>query len=301
VFYKREAGRRRAGSSILAPLRLERSFIIKEAATMQNNEQTWQEADSRLYQEIAQVAVPARAEQIAVLLTLLPFDPAESFRVVEIGCGEGRLAQALLHCFPQAEVLALDGSAEMRSQAEQRLARFGLRARVAPFDLFSSAWHAQLAGGDAVLSSLCLHHLSGPAKQHLFSTIYQQLAERGALLIADLVEPQRPEARELFAATWDRLTRHQAQTETGAAPLYEKFVEQQWNYYRFPDPVDQPSGLFEQLLWLKQVGFAGVDCFWLQAGHAIYGGYKSSLSGARQLNFETALAAAYEVSGEATG
>jgi hypothetical protein len=29
------------------------------------------------------------------------------------------------------------------------------------------------------------------------------------------------------------------------------------------------------LTWLSEAGFAVVDCFWLQAGHAIYGGYKA--------------------------
>lgn len=268
---------------------------------MITNEQIWEEADSRLYQEIAQVAVPARAEQIAALLTLLPFGPDETFRVVEVGCGEGRLAQALLQCFPKAEILALDGSAAMRTQAAQRLAPFGPRGPVASFDLFSTAWWSHLKGADGVLSSLCLHHLSGSEKQRLFATIYEQLSARGTLLITDLVEPHRSEARELFAATWDKITHRQANAETGSAHLYEKFVENEWNYYRFPDPADQPSGLFEQLLWLKEAGFAVVDCFWLQAGHAIYGGYKTARPRLEQMSFEVLLGVAQAVTEKAAG
>jgi hypothetical protein len=64
-------------------------------------------------------------------------------------------------------------------------------------------------------------------------------------------------------------------TKTGSTWAFEQFVEVGWNYYHFPDPFDKPSPLFEQLTWLKAAGFAGVDCFWLQAGHAIYGGYKA--------------------------
>ena len=52
------------------------------------------------------------------------------------------------------------------------------------------------------------------------------------------------------------------------------FHAAQWNYYRHPDPVDQPSRLADQLAWLSEAGFALVDCFWLRAGHAIYGGYR---------------------------
>src|SRR5438552_2391983 len=83
------------------------------------------------------------------------------------------------------------------------------------------------------------------------------LTGRGVLLIADLVEQRRPEARALFAESWDALTEAQSVARTGSAELFEKFGESKWNNYRFPDyPFDQPSPLFDQLTWLKDAGFA---------------------------------------------
>ncbi len=241
---------------------------------MTNSQDTWTEADSQLYQRLAPVAVPARAEQIATLLTLLPFKPDESFQAVEVGCGEGLLSFALLDCFPQAQVTALDGSAAMRTQAGKRLQPFGDRVTIRPFDLAAPDWLPAVDGSDAILSSLCLHHLKGPQKRALFKALFQRLSSRGTLLIADLIAPQRDEARELFAAGWDRLAQAQSIAATGSTELFELFVNTEWNYYHFDDPVDTPSPLFDQLTWLKETGFAAVDCFWLQAGHAIYGGYK---------------------------
>ena len=43
---------------------------------------TWTESDSELFQELAAVGVPDRAEQMATLLALLPFGAGESGRVV---------------------------------------------------------------------------------------------------------------------------------------------------------------------------------------------------------------------------
>jgi trans-aconitate methyltransferase len=235
----------------------------------------WTELDSELYQAIAAVAVPARQEQIAALLTLLPFAAVEPFRAVELGCGQGLLSYALLDCFPQATLLALDGSPAMRAQTAQRLKPFGPRAVIEPFDLRATDWLPRLQGVDCVVSSLVIHHLNGVEKRRLFATIGGHLSPRGVLLLADLVEPQRLEARQLFAATWDRAAEAQALANTGSTALFERFIEVGWNYYHFPDPFDQPSPLFEQLTWLKAAGFAVVDCFWLQAGHAIYGGYKA--------------------------
>jgi tRNA (cmo5U34)-methyltransferase len=38
--------------------------------------------------------------------------------------------------------------------------------------------------------------------------------------------------------------------------------------------MDMPSTVSEHIEWLTEAGFAGVDVFWLRAGHAVYGGYK---------------------------
>lgn len=242
-------------------------------ADTQNAQNTWTEDDSTVYQELAAVAVPARAEQIATLLTLLPFGQQERFRAVEVGCGEGALSYAILEAFPQATVTALDGSEQMRAHTTDRLARFGARAQVAPFDLAAADWLTHAGGADAVVSSLCVHHLPAEGKRRLFGDLATRLAPRGALLIADLVAPQRAEAGALFAATWDRAAERQSLAETGSPALFERFVATHWNYYLYPDPFDQPSPLFDQLTWLREAGFAVVDCFWLQAGHAVYGGY----------------------------
>jgi tRNA (cmo5U34)-methyltransferase len=252
------------------------------------NSEGWSESDSRLYQTLAPVAVPARQEQLAALLTLLPFSPADSFRAVELGCGEGILSYALLDCFPQAELIALDGSAAMRALAKARLEPFGARGSVNHFNLAAPDWLLQVKGADCIFSSLCLHHLDRTQKQILFKSLHEKLTSSGVLLIADLVAPQRPEARQLFAATWDRAAKSQSLVETGSTDLFDLFVETEWNYYQFDDPADKPSPLFDQLLWLKEAGFAVVDCFWLQAGHAIYGGYKEQSTPNSGVSFETA-------------
>ncbi|GAB4424140.1 MAG: hypothetical protein Kow0031_03000 [Anaerolineae bacterium] len=252
----------------------------------------WSEADSDLYRQIAPIAVPARAEQLAALLSLLPFNVDDSFRAVEIGAGEGFLSAALLSCFPKATVTTLDGSEQMRQHTGQRLARFGGRGQVLPFELAAANWRHHLHQADAVLSSLCLHHLNGLQKAALFEEAFRAMSPCGALLIADLVAPQRPEANALFAAGWDGSARQQAVEQTGSEALFQQFQRAEWNLYHFPDPVDKPSPLFQQLQWLAQAGFTAVDCFWLQAGHAIYGGYKGSPSRQNPLSFETALVAA---------
>jgi tRNA (cmo5U34)-methyltransferase len=247
---------------------------------MSGTEPEWSEADSRIYRELAAIAVPRRDEQIAALLTLAPFGVKERFDIVELGCGEGRLGMAFLSLFPQARYVGLDGSESMRRDTAERLRGFGGRARVEAFDLASTDWLERTRGADLVVSSLAVHHLTGDGKRSLFKALRERLSKRGALLLADLVEPLRAEARTLFAGSWEQAVGEAAGGRADSEELRRRFAAEQWNYYRYPDPVDRPSGLFEQLLWLREAGFAAVDCFWMQAGHAVYGGFMSDTAGA---------------------
>ncbi len=244
---------------------------------MPDTDPQWTEDISNVYRQIAPIVVPARTEQIAALLTLIPFTPDERFRVVELASGEGRLAHAILSAFPHASLLALDIEDSMRTETEDRLQPFGERGSVAVFDMKRSDWYEWGREADVIVSSLCVHHLDGAEKRVLFQAMQERLSDRGALLIADIMLPQCGEANELCAATLDRAVKAASIEQTGSDALYKKYQQAGWNLFRYPDPdFDKPSPLFDQLMWLKEAGFALVDCFWLQAGHAIYGGYKST-------------------------
>lgn len=233
----------------------------------------WTQEASDVYRQLAMIAVPSRTEQIATLLTLMPFAPDDTFAVVELASGEGRLSYAILDAFPNASVLALDYEVSMREETENRLAPFGGRGRVDKFDMKQTDWYDLMADADVVVSSLCIHHLTGEEKQVMFRAVHEKLSNRGVFLIADLTLPQRPQANEVFRATWDESARQASLDLTGDTGVFDLFESEDWNYYRVPDDFDKPSPLFHQLQWLADAGFHQVDCFWMQAGHAIYGGY----------------------------
>jgi tRNA (cmo5U34)-methyltransferase len=244
----------------------------------------WIEEDSSTYRQIAEIAVPRRREMMATLVSVVPFAPDNTFRIVEIGAGDGR----------RATLLALDGSESMRKATAARTARFSGRVAVRPFELAALDWWDMMHGADLVVSSLCLHHLTDAKKQYLYKAVAQRLAGCGALLVADLIEPLHPSARRLAAESWDASARAQADA-AGAPEQFASFVADRWNHYRFGDAMDRPSALFHHLVWLKHAGFAAVDCFWLCAGHAVYGGFKDTGDRATAgIAFERALAAVEE-------
>ena len=242
----------------------------------------WTEADSQTYRDIADVAVPRRQEMVATLVAAVPFTADEPVKMLELGSGDGRLAEALLTVFHRATLTALDGSESMRRETSSRLALFGERARVAAFDVAGLDWWDRMFGVDLIVSSLCLHHLNDAKKQYLYKAAAERLSPRGALLIADLIDPEPPSARRLAADQWDAQAKQQAEA-LGAPELFQRFVEHRWNHFRFPDAADRPSALFHQLVWLRHAGFAAVDCCWLNAGHAVFGGFKQAGASAQPL------------------
>jgi tRNA (cmo5U34)-methyltransferase len=235
---------------------------------------SWDEADSQDFIDFGSFFVPDREEQIAILRDLVP--PAEpGAHFVELCCGEGLLSGALLERFPEAMVHAYDGSTAMLEAAAARLAGHGERFDVQQFDLADSRWRRFPWPVHAVLSSLAVHHLDGPAKAALFADLHAALAPGGVLLLADLVLPVHPQGHAVAARCWDEAVRKRTLATGGDPTAYEIFRQERWNYYTDPDPGDQPSPLFDQLQWLAAAGFSAVDVFWMKAGHAIYGGVKA--------------------------
>lgn len=233
----------------------------------------WNEETSQAFLDYGRYFVPERQTQIETLCRLIPDGPGP-LQILELCCGEGLLAETVLERLPQAHLTGLDGSQAMLRQAEQRLARFGDRFSPGAFELADRDWRRPEEFYQAILSSLAIHHLDGPGKRQLYQDIYRMLSSGGVLLIADLILPASPVGLENAARFWDESVRLQALALDGRLDAFEFFDREGWNIFRHPDPMDQPSGLFEQLSWLTQTGFQAVDVYWLLAGHAIYGGQK---------------------------
>lgn len=79
-----------------------------------------------------------------------------------------------------------------------------------------------------------------------------------------------------MARWWEADVKRQSLAYTGSLDVYREFVDGQYNYYDYPDPMDMPSTIQDHLGWLAEAGFTGVDVFWQRAGHAVYGGYRDA-------------------------
>jgi trans-aconitate 2-methyltransferase len=99
-------------------------------------------------------------------------------RVLDAGCGSGRVTERLLERLPGGRVVALDGSAAMIAQARIRLARFGERVEYVVADL---GWPLPLAEPvEAILSTATFHWV--PDHDALFRNLAAVVRPGGRLV-----------------------------------------------------------------------------------------------------------------------
>ncbi len=205
-----------------------------------------------------------RGEQRRLLAELLPFADDERFTFVDLGAGTGAASRAVLDRYPGATAVLAEYSPQMTAAGEAELAPYRGRFGYVSFDVAAGTWPAEIPGRvDAVLTSMFVHHLPDGRKRQLFGEILARLVPGGWFLNFDPVTAEDP----VVAAAWER-TEDRLDPAAAAKRLHRTPEEQQ----RYDNHVRHMSPLPRQLDFLRAAGFEGVDTYWKQLDHAIYGG-----------------------------
>lgn len=252
------------------------------------------------FSENVSLTNPYRAEQMAALMAMIPFADDAEFKIVDVGCGDGRLARCLLTLFPKCIWVGLEGSAQLRTIAADRLKAFGSRATVLPFRFRHGAfeheeeWRPFVQMIDVVVASH--FNIWIDESPELSKLLMRGLSDSGAVLIAEMSRAETRGAAQWWLSDWleglaAREGLDEAQTEAVEAwrqnlSIYYK----QWDDFQHNgDPT-----AYEKLKRLHDSGLSIVDIFWLRAGHCVYGGLRRSGYGFDEGRRERALKMAYE-------
>jgi tRNA (cmo5U34)-methyltransferase len=147
----------------------------------------WTDADQVRWYTTRIGKLEARLAGEAALLEALPTSPE---RVLDLGCGDGRLAGAVLDAFPSVtQLVAFDRSEPMLELARQRFVE-NRRVKVVNFDL-NAALNLDTRF-DAVVSGFAIHHLEDQRKRSLFAEIRQLLAPGGVFANLEVVRSSTP-------------------------------------------------------------------------------------------------------------
>ncbi|HWZ96540.1 MAG TPA: class I SAM-dependent methyltransferase [Candidatus Dormibacteraeota bacterium] len=186
-------------------------------------------------------SIPHRVEGESALLEFLP---ANANRILDLGSGGGRLLALVKAARPAAQFVALDFSPTMLETLSKLFASDPSVSIVAHnLDLPLPS----LGRFETVISSFAIHHVSHERKHSLYSEIFGILAPGGVFCNLEHVASPTTKlhAEFLRAISWDD-----------------------------EDPSNKLLDLELQLSWLREIGFADVDCHWKWRELALFAGTK---------------------------
>jgi tRNA (cmo5U34)-methyltransferase len=230
----------------------------------------WSSADHvRDYLERAD-SISHRTEGEAAMLEFIPED---AHRILDLGTGDGRLLALvkdhlvrknlvkndltrkdlikrdlrrksakpgfLEHPRPETEAVAIDFSPSMLEAAHQRFAADS-SVTVISHNLdepLTNLGPNSLGKFDAVISCFAIHHLVHERKRALYSEIYDLLNPGGVFCNLEHVSSPTPR-------------------------LHEDFLHRIGYTVETEDPSNKLLDVETQLQWLRELGFADVDCHW---------------------------------------
>jgi SAM-dependent methyltransferase len=152
-------------------------------------------------------------------------------RILDLGCGDGRLTALLLDAYPESEAICVDMSATMLDAARDRFAgdprvTFATHRLDDPLP-FTGPF-------DAIVSSLAIHHVTDARKRGLYAECGGLLAPGGVFANLEIVASPTQELHDRW------------RDEMGARD----------------DPSDVLRDLASQLAWIDDAGLDHVDCIW---------------------------------------
>lgn len=226
----------------------------------------------RTFLEGVRGGIPLAGEQLDALLRVLAARGEPVRRFLDVGCGAGSVASAVLSRFPNARAVLVDFSESMLEEARARFDANQHRLILA--DVGRDGWRAGVvteAPFDAVVSGYAIHHLADERKRALYAEIYDLLVPGGVFVNVEHVLPASPWVGaindELFI---DSLFAHHRRL--GGGKSREQVAQE---YYFRPDKAANILAPVEaQCDWLREVGFTDVDCFFKVFELAVFGGRK---------------------------
>jgi len=195
---------------------------------MTRHGQEWQDQEHVDYYRGQVVdGVPHLAEGDAVLVELLP---SRLRRVLDVGCGDGRLIGLVRDAREGVDAVGIDFSEPMLAAARERFA--------------GQAWFVEhnlaeplpdLGTFDAIVSGFAIHHLPDERKRALYAELFDLLEPGGVFLNLEHVASATPALNAEFLATLGMIE---------------------------DDPSNQLVMVETQAQWLREIGFGDVDCMW---------------------------------------
>lgn len=239
---------------------------------MTRPDEAWKsQALAATYLEGVRGGVPMAAEQLDIMLRVIEACGAPLARFIDLGCGSGVLAAAVLARHSGAEATLVDFSLPMLDAARRRLS--GIPSiRFVEADFGTPGWTAAVADRapfDAIVSGYAIHHQPDQRKRELYAEILALLRPGGVFVNVEHVASPTPWVRALSDEVFiDSLWTYHTSRGTGRSrqQVAEEF------YHRPDKQANILTAVETQCAWLRESGFVDVDCYFKVVELAVFGG-----------------------------
>ena len=224
------------------------------------------------YLQGVRVAVPLATEQIETMMRLVLAGEEPVTLFLDLGCGDGILAAALLEQFPNSKGVLLDFSEPMIQSAKTKLKKYEENLVFETVDYGETGWIQAVDPAhpfDVVVSGFSIHHQPDERKRQLYAEIHDLLRPGGLFVNIEHVSS----ATKWIEQVWDNYfidSQYAVSLKEGSAKTRDEVAAE--FYYR-PDknanilaPVELQCG------WLREAGYVDVDCYFKVFELAVFGG-----------------------------
>jgi tRNA (cmo5U34)-methyltransferase len=180
-------------------------------------------------------------------------------RVLDLGAGTGLMSAAVLARYPDAELVLVDGAAEMLEQARERPSLCSATTVVA--DLREALPDGPF---DAVVSALAIHHLEDHDKRDLFARVNDALCPGGVFVNAEHVTAASSWLESTYRSMWREACRAVGAGEDELAGAEERMR------------TDRCVDVATQLTWMREVRMQDCDCFFKHLHFAVLAGWRAA-------------------------
>jgi len=219
-------------------------------------------------------AIPMAQEQLGVMTSILKTRarPIENF--MDLGCGDGILAAAILGEYPAAHGVLVDFSEPMLEQAREQLKEYADQLVFENLDYGDPAWinRIQDSGSfDAIVSGYSIHHQPDTRKRQVYEEIYSLLKPEGWFINIEHVASAAQLNIDLFENHYVT-ARYAIEQREGGTRTFDQIADE---YKNRPDKAANILASTElQCDWLREIGYEEVDCYFRIYELAVFGGRK---------------------------
>ena len=202
--------------------------------------------------------IPKYNEMIDSMISVIPFESSDKFKLLDLGCGTGNVTKAAKKKFPNSMINCIDIAENMIQMAKIKLEDYDdITYHVGDFSEvdFEEKF-------DVVVSSLALHHIKTDSdKRNFYIKIYEVLRPGGVFMNSDYVLGSSDILSKIYRKKWINYM---------LLNVPENEVNEKWIPKEMEE--DYPAPLINHLKWLNETGYKSVDVVWKYYGYAVYCG-----------------------------